>query len=33
MVTRECGAAVAARVESVMEYERRGVVPRRMVSR
>ncbi len=26
MVTRECGAAVAAGVESVMEYEQRGVV-------
>ncbi|WP_306334296.1 DJ-1/PfpI family protein [Streptomyces sp. KL118A] len=26
MVTRECGATVAARVESVMEYEQRGVV-------
>ncbi len=29
MVTRECGSAVAARVEAVMEYEQRGVVWRR----
>lgn len=26
MITRECGAAVAAGVESIMEYEQRGVV-------
>ncbi len=26
MVTRECGASIAASVESVMEYEQRGVV-------
>ncbi|MET9576412.1 DJ-1/PfpI family protein [Streptomyces massasporeus] len=28
MITRECGAAVAAGVESIMEYEQRGVVRR-----
>ncbi|MFD4575194.1 DJ-1/PfpI family protein [Streptomyces sp. NPDC058417] len=29
MVTRECGAPVAARIEAVMEYEQRGTVWRR----
>ncbi|GAA5611620.1 hypothetical protein Spla01_02774 [Streptomyces platensis] len=26
MITRECGASLATGVESVMEYEQRGVV-------
>lgn len=26
LITRECGPSIAAGVESIMEYERRGVV-------
>ncbi|WP_328389910.1 hypothetical protein OHS81_34625 [Streptomyces sp. NBC_00400] len=28
MITRECGASIAPHVESIMEYEQRGVVRR-----